>query len=339
MNDFNITEYNEITAKLNEIKEAANFIPDASTKEGYDKSKRVSLDIGKVKTKLTKTRKEVKDYWIQGGKEVDLQAKAIMDKLDEIQAPHMQAYKELDNIKKEREKERVAELESRVQHFVELPDLLSENHSSEIALAIDSLNNEECLDFYEFTAQALKARNNAKQLLQTLYTQKIKQERDAAELEELRKLKAEQDQKERDERIKREAAQKAESEAKAAIEREEQAKRDKLAAEQAQVEAEKRAIEQAKQAKIDAEQAKAKAEQDAKEAAEQARLAEIARQEQAAKAEAERLAQLEANKKHAAKIRGEIEEDLVEYGLDEETARAVTMLLCRKKIRNTQVNY
>ena len=335
-----IEAYNEINAKLNEIKEAANFIPDANTKEGYDKSKRLSLDIGKIKTKLEKVRKTEKEYFLTGGKEVDLQAKLIKSQLEEAQAPHMEAYKAIDNkakIEKERRINQAQQKIDAVTGLIEKAQFANSKEISDFFQAADDMDTES--GFYELTSEAIMAKARVLKTLSTIYQEKKQAEQNAAELEELRKLKAEQEQKERDERIKREAAQKAEAEAKAAIEREEQAKRDKLAAEQAQLEAEKRAIEQEKQAKIDAENAKAKAEQDSKEAAEQARLAEVARQEQAAKAEAERLAQLEANKNHVAKIRGQIKDDLIKCGLDEETAKAVTMALCKKDIRNTQVNY
>ena len=328
-----IEAYNEINAKLNEIKQAANFIPDASTKEGYEKSKRLSLDIGKVKTKLEKVRKAEKEYFLTGGKEVDSQAKLIKSQLEEAQAPHLEAYKTVDNKEKIEKQSRMNAAQQKIDALTALIEKAQFAKSKEIA---DFLQIADDVDtesgFYELTSEAVLAKARVLKTLTALYQEKKQAEQNAAELEELRKLKAEKEQKERDERIKREAAQKAEAEAKAAIEREEQAKREKLAAEQAKIEAEKRAIKQAKQAKIEAEKA-------AKEAAERARLAEIARQEQAAKAEAERLAQLEANKKHAAKIRGEIKEDLMQYGLDEKTAKAITMALCKKEIRNTQVNY
>ena len=61
---FHIAEYDEVSAKIDEMADAANFIPDASTKEGYDKSKRVALDIGKAKTILEKARKAKKKYFL-----------------------------------------------------------------------------------------------------------------------------------------------------------------------------------------------------------------------------------------------------------------------------------
>ena len=68
------------------------------------------------------------------------------------------------------------------------------------------------MDFYEYTEQALKARNASKEALSKMFADKLQAEKDAAELAELRKKQAEQEQKDRDERIAKEASEKAERE-------------------------------------------------------------------------------------------------------------------------------
>lgn len=353
MNNFEIVEYNEFKAGMAKLRDMANFIPEVETKEGHQKSKRVSLDIRKVRTKLEAAKKGAKQYWIQGGQAVQSQFNELEGEILKLIEPHETAYKEVDRIKKEHEKARIEGLEIRIQAFVDLPEMLAENHSSEVAMAIGSLNAEECLDFYEFATPALKARNTAKVLLEALFVRKLKEEKDAIELEELRQLKIERDQRDHDERIKKEASEKAEAEAQAAIEREEQAKRDQLEAEKAQFESEKRAVDLEKQNKIDTENARIESDRQAAElvkqneintenarlqaietekqnkinienvriqaekdqlvAAEQARLAEVARQEQEAETERLRVKKLEANKVHVGKIRGEIKDDLMTF--------------------------
>ena len=122
MSELHIVEYDEVSQQIDEITEYANFIPDVTTDEGYEKSKRVSLDAGKLLTALEKTRKDKKSYFINGGKQVDLQAKAIAEKIELIQLPHKSAYKELDRLKKEREESRKLLLQTRIetiQYFTE----------------------------------------------------------------------------------------------------------------------------------------------------------------------------------------------------------------------------
>lgn len=321
MNVINIVEYDEIRAGIEKVKDACNFIPDTSTKEGYEKSKRVALDHGKLLTSLEKIRKERKSYWLEGGKQVDAQAKAIASEIEAAIAPHKEAYKKLDNERKEREAARVAKLESRVECLRNLPDDMRDSSSDEILAAMNALNDEECLDFYEFTKVALEARNSSKERLAQLYTQVKNREDERAELDLLRKQAEERAIFEREEQIKREAIAKAEQEKQQAIEAQ-------RAAELAKFEAEKRALEQEKLAAKQAE-----------EAAERARLDEIARQE----AEALRIKQeeeaREANKKHVGNIRKKAKEALMHVGADEEIAKKIVLAINAGEIPNVSIKY
>lgn len=293
-----IAEYDEMANKLDEIKEYSNFLPDVSTDDGYQKSKRVSLDIGKVKTSLEKARKDKKSFFIEGGKQVDTQAKLILKKLDDMQLPHMEAYKELDNLKKEREAKRKQELEERVSFMRNMPELMSESSSDEITGAMNDLNQQDCEGFYEFTSAALKTRNDSVKALGELLAKALKAEKDAEELAELRKLQALRDQKDRDDKIALEARQKAEAIAKEnedrierekqeAIQREEQAKQAQANAERQVAEAKERetlaaqqAQEQQKQHAINTENARIAAEEQQKQAAINAENARIQAEEQ-----------------------------------------------------------
>ena len=350
MTEFKIAEYDEVAAELDKIKETSNFIPDASTDEGYEKSKRVSLDIGKVKTKLEKARKAKKAHFLEGGKQVDSQAKLIMAKLDDMQQPHMLAYKELGNLKKEREANRKQELQNRVDYMVNLTANMADAHSSEVQAAISFIQAEECLDYYEFTKNALEAKNKASVDLMALFTRKLKEEADAKELEELRKAQSLRDQQDREEEIKRQATEKAEFEKNAAIVREQEAQQRAIDLEREKLEAEKELAQRIEEAKVKHEEQQAKAESarieaekqakiNEEKAAEQARLNEIARQDQQAKAEADALAKREANKKHIGKIRGEAKDALINLGLDEKQAKAVVLAIHSSEVPNVSIQY
>lgn len=350
MKQFHIAEYDEMAKQLDEIKEYSNFLPDVSTDDGYQKSKRVSLDIGKVKTSLEKARKAKKQYFLDGGKEVDGQAKAILEKLNTMQLPHMEAYKELDNLKKEREAKRKQDLEDRVFFIRNLPEMLSESSSDEIQGAMNEMQNEDCETFYEFTAVALKARNETQKLLAELFTKTVKSEKEAKELIELRKLQAEREQKERDDRVALEAKQKAEAVAKEqqdkiekekqeAIQREEQAK---IAAEQSEqsrlaVEEQRKqdAIAAEVRAKLAAEQAEAKRLADI----EQAKQAEIQRQQEQVKVEKQEAEKREANKKYLAKVHNSILSVLLDNGVNEPEAKIMIRLAAKGQLPQLTINY
>ena len=330
MTDFKIAEYDEFAAKMDELKDKANHIPDASNEEGYEKAKRIHLDFRKIENALEKVRKDKKAYFIQGGKEVDSQAKAIMNKIESLRLPHTEAYQEIDSAKKEREAKRKADLEERVEYIRTLPEAVKEMDSESIRLALESMQNEECLDFYEFTEHALKARNATIEALANLHSSTMKAEQDAAELAKLKKEQAERDQKDREDRIASEAKEEAEAATKAAEEREKQAILDaEQAKENARLAAEK--------AEADRIQAEIAAKEQAEQAAENARLAEVKRQEDAAKTEADALAKREANKAHMGRILKSTKESIMALGIDEATAKTITLAIKNGAIENVTI--
>jgi hypothetical protein len=356
-----IAEYDEMANKLDEVKEYSNFLPDVSSDEGYQKSKRVSLDIGKIKTSLEKTRKEKKSFFLEGGKQVDSQAKKILEKLDAMQLPHLTAYKELDNLKKEREAKRKQELEDRVAYIRNLPEMLSESCSDEIQGAMNDMSNESCETFYEFTSAALKARNETIKVLGDLFTKTLKAEKDAEELEKLRAEQAKRKQEEHEARIANQAKEEAERVAKIAqdkikaekqqaIQREEQAK-------QAVIEAELKAEAQAKQARqneIDAENARIEAVKQAEERAkqfaidaenkrladiEQAKQDEINRQKEQLRLERAEAEKREANKKYLAKVHNGILSVLIANGISENDGKTMIKLAAKNELPQLTINY
>ena len=333
----NIVEYDEFRGKLNEVKEACNFVPDVSTDDGYKASKRLSLDVGKVLTSLESKRKELKSESLEFGRKVDADAKSIAAELEAFQLPHKDAYKELDKLKKERELRRKEGLEARVNEIRELPEAMADSDSEGVKMALESLNSEECLDFYEFTEQALKARNASKESLSKMFGEKLKHESEQAELAKLRKEAEEarivaetKARKEREEKIARDAAEQAESVAAAAVERErlaiEKAEADKIAA--------------ASEAKT----AVAKAAKEAKAKAEAAAKAETERVERERqddiKAEEDARAKRAANTRHKSTINLAAVAALIEHsGLDEDQAKAVVVAIAERKVPAVSIEY
>lgn len=205
--------YSEFEAQLAGLEDTCNFLPDVSTDDGYEKSKRVSLDAGKVLTNLEKARKELKAESLEKGRAIDSEAKVIVAKIEAFQLPHKDAYKELDGLRKQREIDRKEALSERVRVIRELPESMADSDSNGVKMALESLQVEECLDFYEFTAEALKARNASKEALSKMFADKLTYEKEQVELAELRIKQAEQEQKDRDECIAKEAAAAAEAQA------------------------------------------------------------------------------------------------------------------------------
>lgn len=339
-----IVQYDEIRAKMDEVKDMCNFIPDVTTDDGYSKSKRVSLDVGKLLTSLEKSRKELKADSLAFGRKVDADAKSLVAELEEFQLPHKEAYKELDNLKKEREKQRKETLDNRVRDMRELPGLMLDADSDGVKMALEQLNNEECLDFYEYTEQALKARNASRECLATMFADKLKQEKEAAELAKLRKEQEAREKKEREDHIAKEAADKATLEAEKAAqakqervdrERQEAIEREEAAKRQVE-EADRLRFEAEENAKLQIEQTKIQAEKDSKAAVESERK----RQKYEKLLEQEEVAKREANKKHVGSVRKAAKESLMKLnGIDEEVAKNIVLAISKGLISNVTINY
>lgn len=187
-------------------------------------------------------------------------------------------------------------------------------------------------------AERIKKERDADHELATLMNENFDRERSEAIEAEIARAKADAEKAEQD-RIAHEAKLKADAAAQAEKEKQEailQEKAAKIALEQA----EKRAEDQRIKAENDRIEAEKQAKIDAAHAAEQARLNEIRRQEEAAKAEAEEIAQREANKRHVGSIRKAAKEALIEKcGLSEEQAKSVVLAINAKTIPSVKIEY
>ena len=206
---------------------------------------------------------------------------------------------------------------------------------------------EEMIEVHAAPIKAIEERE-AKKIADKLEAERLEAERlEAERKEELRK---------REEEVARreEAARKAEEERQAKIKAEEDRlnrEREKLEAEkQAEADARRRVEEERKRAEIEKQEALKRAEEE-KEAAIEAERERIRREEQAKKAEEDRLAEVErkriANKKHREKIQKKIYDSLYaiifkaekEKANKEKTIKLIIEAIDKGEIDNIKINY
>lgn len=317
-----LVPYSEFTEQMEALRDRADFLPDMSTKEGYEVSRRISLDYRKIEIRVDDERKKQKKYWIAGGKAVDAKGKGIEGEIFKLRDAHAEAYQKVDAEKKEREAKRVAILQDALEYIRNLPSLMGPASSEEVQGAMEEMKEESCEGFYEFTAAALEARNATRETLGALYIDKVNQEKDAADLKELRAKQAKQDELDRQAAAVKSATEKVEREKSKAIERETAAK------------------EATKVAEQNAVNAKAEAEDKAFKAADKARLDEVARQEAVKSEDARQEAARLANVEHCRNINLEAVCNLMEHAkLTKEQATEVVKSIARKQISNITINY
>lgn len=294
-----INEFDEYRQDLVLMAEKADFVPDTSTKEGYDKSKRLALDIAKVRIGLEKARKAKKQFHLEGGRAVDTEAKELLEKILAFETPHLNAYKKIDNERKAKQEKLLED----VQDLIRLGSTarLCGWDSAKIKACVENLNKQAFVEFDEQQENAEMARDNSVSSLNELYVVVLKKETDAIELA---KFQAEAEAKakvEYEEKLKAEARKTAEeAQAKAEAEKVEADKARKLAvknaeiAREAEIAAKKLAARQAKEAE---EEAKALAIRQAKERKDAEEFAEAENERARQKA----VKQVEADKKEASK--------------------------------------
>ena len=108
MNDtvIKIQAYNEFEAGMTALKDEGNFLPDATTDEGYKASKEFAKKARKVEINIEKTRVDEKKYFVAGGKQVDIQAKTLTAEISNVRLPHFEACKAVDDAEKLKKQKR-----------------------------------------------------------------------------------------------------------------------------------------------------------------------------------------------------------------------------------------
>lgn len=278
------------------------------TDAGRSKTKSLASKVSRLKTKLDGLGKDLVSDWKTKAKVVDNNRKAMRDQLDELKVIARQPLTDWED----KTKLEAAEKFNREQ----AEKLAAEKESDhEFALLLDEKIN----------------RDVAEEKERLIKEEAERVSRVAAEAEENQR------------RLEKEAKEKADAEAKAAIDK---AAKDKAEAEQRAKDAEaarKAAEIQAKADKVTAEkEAKAaaeRAEQEQKQAVIDAEATVKREAEEAAKVELAATEKREANKKHRAAINNKAFDCLVSGGISKDVAREVVILIAKKEIDNVSISY
>lgn len=140
---FDLTKFDKVIADVDAVKEKGSFIPDMSTKDGYELSKRFVLDnTAPMRKALEKAHKEVKAPFWDTCKFLDSKKKELITMIEEIEAPHKLAYKNHDaEIKRKKE-----EAEQAVQNKIDWFDQVLNNAFNASSDQIEKML-EDCQDY------------------------------------------------------------------------------------------------------------------------------------------------------------------------------------------------
>lgn len=306
---------------LKSIEEKArSFDLDVTTEHGRKEIASVAYKVAKSKTAIDDAGKSLVEGIKKEAKLIDGERKKARDFLDGLKADIRKPLTEFENA----EKERVAELEARIERLttacLEIPET-----SAEIKALIERVEITDPATFQEYSSKAEAAKEVAIEKLTEAFAKAEKAEKDAIELEKLRKEQEERERKEREEKIRLEAEEKAKREAEAKAEAEKREAAEKV--ERERLEAENRHKQELakQQAEAEARQRAILDEAERKEReAEEARKAEEARQK---------------DKKHREAVANAAITSLVEFGINADSAKTLVRAIDAGKIQNVTINY
>lgn len=301
--------YNEFEASLKEIEVACDFIPDVTSKEGYEKSKRIGLDGRKVEKAIDDKRLELKKEAEKEAKAIHESGKALCAKVSGFYKPHQDAYKARDAEIKRVKEEAEQRVTDEIAAFGEKALTAHSLSGDEIAELIEEMKIHP-MDFGNRTIEAGHSRDKAVSQLKELRAGIIV----------------------RDEEAKRIAEESAELERK----QEEQRKAQAIIDEQNRIEHEK--LEAARKLQEE-EQRKAQEEQRLEAAKIAAANEERARLEREEKEAKKVLAKKAANKAHQGRINSEIKKAMNGIGFSDSGIEDFIKLARVGGIPNVSINY
>jgi hypothetical protein len=332
--------HNKLTAYVALAREqAANEVPDLTTKKGRDRIASLAAQVSRSKTAVEKPGREYLKRIKEMPKAIEAELREFVNSMDalrdEVRAPL--------NEWEQAEADRVARHEERVQ---QLRDFAMCDNLQAAGIRVQIENLEAIVvdtGFEEFEAEAHRVKTTALVMLRNELVKRQQYEAEQTELERLRAEAAQREQADREARIAREAAEQAQREAeqRAQAERDAAAKREadaKAAAEQRELQL-KLEAEQSARRELEAQQ---RAEQAERKAIDDALLA-VAEERRRLKEENERIEAeakaREADKAHKAAINRAALEAFIAGGMPEACAKQAVTLIAKRKIPNIQITY
>lgn len=335
--------------------EVAKFEPDMSTTAGRKEIASMAYKVSRSKTALDEMGKNLTADARLQIEAVNKGRKEITEALDKLRDEVREPLTKWENS----EKDRVAALEAALEQMKGFGNSGPTLFSVEVQIKIDGLEEfYSACDWQEFSNRARAAYEEIKEHLKGVLANREQQEKERAELEQLRKEKEEREKKEHDDRIAKEAAEKArleaeekaakeKAEAEAKVQAEAQAKIDAAEEAKAQAEADKKKAEEnriaaekkAEVEKAQAEEEKRQAAIDAEHQAAQARKDERIKMEAEKEKLAEEERKREQNRTHRAKINREMLAGFVAAGLSERAGKAAIKAMVNGDVPHVSVKY
>lgn len=180
-NKYDLTRFDKVMSDVKDIQDKGNFLPDCSSKEGYEASKRFVLDVTTpARVQLNTVHKEVKAPFLDACKMLDEKKKELMPILEAIEAPHKTAYKAVDQAKKEEKARFEASIDAKVTELFNYRNQALGLNSSQLSDLIQQCGETDTEEgFYHRSLDAAKARADSLEILNNTLMKVVKEEAEA----------------------------------------------------------------------------------------------------------------------------------------------------------------
>lgn len=206
-----LVELNRVEAAMAELRAKHGTVPDYTTKQGYERGKASLKELTKYRTGTDKARLAITKPHRDFIEQVNSYAKGLIGEIEQLEGPHRDAKREVDEAEQRKKEERIARLQQRLAK--EVTSYLNTAVGLDSSGLADLIESAEAIDtegYFDITKEAEDEKARVIRELTAQHATALEQERMAAEqaelaeerrklaveraeLEELRRLKAEQE--------------------------------------------------------------------------------------------------------------------------------------------------
>lgn len=187
-----LVELDNAEQQMAELREKYGTVPDYSTKEGYKTGKQAIQALTKMRTGTDKARLAITKPHRDFIEMVNQRAKGLIGEVEQLEAPHREAKREVDEAEQRAKEARIAQLRERLEKEVtSYLDTAEGLDSTGLAGLIDEAEAIDTEGYFDITKEAEDEKARVLATLRERHAAALERERLAAEREEIERERAE----------------------------------------------------------------------------------------------------------------------------------------------------
>ena len=189
-----LVELDNAEQQMAELREKYGTVPDYSTKEGYRAGKQAIQALTKMRTGTDKARLAITKPHRDFIEQVNQRAKGLVGEVEQLEAPHREAKREVDEAEQRAKEARIAQLRERLtKEVTSYLDTAEGLDSTGLAGLIDEAEAIDTEGYFDITKEAEDEKARVLHSLRERHAAALESERLAAEREQIERERAELD--------------------------------------------------------------------------------------------------------------------------------------------------